>query len=317
MKSIFCIQEHKQIHKNNSDHWDLRIVQPNRKYAISFAIPKMKFPQNTSEKIGAYKAKNHDIDYMKFSGTLENGDQVKLYDYGRITYRLIKRDKVKIYNCYFDGNNIKGHYYIVNMKHGTDDWIIIKASEEEYTLDKKSLKENIEEMRTNKEMIYRNNNVTVPEFSYKIINRSSDSIDIYKAACLLRDSVRDDIEKARNSGVELPPRNRDWDEIILKQYFDCNGDYFIVQILGDGHLIGQGMVVKNVRKEFKICDVIIVPKFRGMGAGKNLVKQMIKLCKLKEPNKPVNLTVWKNNINAKKLYEELGFETVEYEMRFM
>jgi ribosomal protein S18 acetylase RimI-like enzyme len=62
-------------------------------------------------------------------------------------------------------------------------------------------------------------------------------------------------------------------------------------------------------------DIIIHKKFRGLGIGKKLLEKIIDIAESKNFCK-VTLEVREDNVNAKKLYKELGFKDAEPIMHF-
>jgi ribosomal protein S18 acetylase RimI-like enzyme len=60
----------------------------------------------------------------------------------------------------------------------------------------------------------------------------------------------------------------------------------------------------------KIEDMIIDEKYRGQGLGRMLMEELIKIAKKKKAKK-INLTSRSQRVEARKLYESLGFELID------
>jgi hypothetical protein len=124
MITKFSLQEHFQKRSNHS-HWDLRVLDPeNKSFLASWAIPKKRFPA-IGERLLAIKTVNHNVNYMYFSGMLQNNDIVKLLDYGRCD--ILKWGKNTVMAT-FHGHKVKGTYLFLKMEAFSkkqDNWIII------------------------------------------------------------------------------------------------------------------------------------------------------------------------------------------------
>ena len=69
---------------------------------------------------------------------------------------------------------------------------------------------------------------------------------------------------------------------------------------------------KPSKYELLMDGIVVSSKFRGMGIGTNLFKNVLNVATEKS-YKQIRLDVIDENPRAKKLYEKLGFETVKYE----
>ena len=118
----FVIQEHDASHL----HWDFRLEMEG--VLRSWALPKVP-PKVKKIKRLAIAVADHDLDYAKFEGEIEEGygkGSVKIWDEG--TYELINEDKSKI-EIEIKGKKLKGKYVLVNAKMGGDDknWLFMKV----------------------------------------------------------------------------------------------------------------------------------------------------------------------------------------------
>jgi DNA ligase D-like protein (predicted 3'-phosphoesterase) len=124
-KTTFSIQHHKQK-KNNSNHFDLRVVNRNRSALWSWAIPKSRFPEK-KEKLLAIRTSDHKMSYMYFQGKLKNGDRVSIYDKGECEV-IADRENLMIIN--FKGASVIGSYTFIKMKvskNNQQSWLIMKT----------------------------------------------------------------------------------------------------------------------------------------------------------------------------------------------
>lgn len=127
MNSKFTIQSHFQ-NKRKRTHWDLRVLNPLKTAATSWAIPKVHFPEE-GEKVLAIRTFDHKISYMMFHGYLDNGDKVDLYDHGDCEIIRWKKDSVVIY---FKGENIKGLFIFIKLAASKNDiWLILRAKKDQ------------------------------------------------------------------------------------------------------------------------------------------------------------------------------------------
>lgn len=94
-------------------------------------------------------------------------------------------------------------------------------------------------------------------------------------------------------------------------FFDERQEYFIQDmcffILYQNDLAGYGQVVYN-RGVFSVVNFGIIKKYRGLGLGKVFLNKIIKICRLKGIT-DMYIRVEANNLIAKKLYSEIGFES--------
>lgn len=120
IKSKFSIQLHTQK-KNRSTHFDLRILDPKKKFLWSWAIPKKKFPSG-HEKVLALRTINHKVSYMYFHGKLSNGDTVELYDSGECDI-VIQSQNLIVLNLV--GKKVNGVYNFVRMVNSKNSWLVM------------------------------------------------------------------------------------------------------------------------------------------------------------------------------------------------
>ena len=71
----------------------------------------------------------------------------------------------------------------------------------------------------------------------------------------------------------------------------------------------------NVKSYLNIHDFFVLPKFRGLGLGKKLMKQLIEISEDRKYCK-ISLEVRHDNEVAQKLYKSLGFDECEPNMLF-
>jgi len=98
-------------------------------------------------------------------------------------------------------------------------------------------------------------------------------------------------------------------KLILK---DNNCNCLVIE--DEGRVIGFGSLVLGIVPcrgyLAKIEDVVVDEKYRGKGLGKKLMQELIKIAK-KKKIKNVNLTSHPKRVEARKLYESLGFKLLE------
>ncbi len=131
-KTLFSIQEHFQKAKRAS-HYDLRVLDPEKRVLWSWAFPKRRFPEY-GEKVLAIRTPNHPLHYMYFQGKLHNGDMVSLHDKGEcyiITY------KYNLVILYFKGNKINGTYNFIRSFSSKNSWFVTKSRKETFNESKK------------------------------------------------------------------------------------------------------------------------------------------------------------------------------------
>jgi ribosomal protein S18 acetylase RimI-like enzyme len=84
-----------------------------------------------------------------------------------------------------------------------------------------------------------------------------------------------------------------------------DGEFLVV--LADGEPIGR-LYVGRLPEELRLIDVIIEPKWRGRGIGTALVRSVIKGAEGEGRAVTLHVEPWNP---ARRLYERLGFQTVE------
>jgi len=119
----FSVQDH-WSRKRRTTHFDLRILNPEKTKLWSWAIPKAKFPEG-NERILIIRTSDHKKNYMYFSGTLNSGDVVKIYDEGECNI-IVNRQFLKIMK--FKGTKVDGVYNFIRISSSKDDsWILMKS----------------------------------------------------------------------------------------------------------------------------------------------------------------------------------------------
>ncbi len=118
---IFVIHEH---HARNL-HWDFRLESGGK--LRSWAVPKTP-PQGKGEKRLAIEVADHDLNYAKFQGTIEEGygkGKVKIWDNGN--YKLVEKTSRKIVFI-LQGKKLKGKYALIKTDYGKDKkgWLLMK-----------------------------------------------------------------------------------------------------------------------------------------------------------------------------------------------
>ena len=89
-----------------------------------------------------------------------------------------------------------------------------------------------------------------------------------------------------------------------------NLDLIMVFVLNNGERIGSVMIVDGGNHVAKLRLLLVEPKARGKGIGKQLVKECIDFSKRNGYRK---ITLWTQSIlkEARHLYSKFGFEVVE------
>lgn len=98
-----------------------------------------------------------------------------------------------------------------------------------------------------------------------------------------------------------------WSVNSLKSCLNNKIYHFYVAKLNFKVLGYAGMYV--IFEQAYICNVAVLPVFRGNGIGKNLIKTLLDLCVLKKVES-ISLEVRQSNNIAIKLYDSLGFQIV-------
>jgi len=106
--------------KMRKEHYDLRIVRPDKKKAWSFALPKADIPVQ-GKKLLAIRTPDHDLKVMDFEGRLkETGDTIKILEQGKCD---IVKNRLSHISILFHGKALDGLYAFVNI--GKDNWLMI------------------------------------------------------------------------------------------------------------------------------------------------------------------------------------------------
>lgn len=123
IKLRFVIQEHHASHL----HYDFRLEMPENEKSRNYVLKSWAVPKNIPDEIGvkrlAIQVEDHDVDYIDFEGTIEEGNygagEVKVWDNGK--YDLISEKynekgnpKELVFNLY--GKKLKGEYALVKTK---------------------------------------------------------------------------------------------------------------------------------------------------------------------------------------------------------
>jgi ribosomal protein S18 acetylase RimI-like enzyme len=99
-----------------------------------------------------------------------------------------------------------------------------------------------------------------------------------------------------------------------------NSSAFVLFILVNDEIKGLATCFVNfstfkAKPYINVHDVVILKEFRGKGLGKKLMEEIIEIAKERKYCK-ITLEVLDNNINAKKLYQSLGFTDSDPVMHF-
>lgn len=107
-----------------------------------------------------------------------------------------------------------------------------------------------------------------------------------------------------------------WDaaqqELFLKMQFNIQHHTYIANypqadsyiIIADGEQAGR-LMLNRTSEEIFMIDLALLPEYRGAGIGSTLFKEL--LAEGAKTGRPVILHVLKDNVNAIRLYERLGF----------
>lgn len=97
----------------------------------SWAVPKEP-PKVLGEKRLAVHVPDHELSYIDFEGTIEEGNYgagtVKIWDKG--SYKLESKDKSKIVFI-LKGKKMTGKYALIKTSFGKDSWLLLKAKKSE------------------------------------------------------------------------------------------------------------------------------------------------------------------------------------------
>jgi ribosomal protein S18 acetylase RimI-like enzyme len=78
-------------------------------------------------------------------------------------------------------------------------------------------------------------------------------------------------------------------------------------ILFQNQPVGRLIVVRE-DEEIRLADIALLPEHRSGGAGTSLIKDLMH--EANETKRPIRLQVEKPNVQAKRLYDRLGFTTI-------
>ena len=126
INSIFTVHIHyRKSHKMNQ-HMDLRVLNPSKTKAYSFALPKARFPEG-NEKMLAVRTPDHSVKIMKLEGNLQNGDRLEIYDQGKCKIVMDSDDRK---GFVLEGKNIKGFFiFIKRNNYGkSDTWLVFRSN---------------------------------------------------------------------------------------------------------------------------------------------------------------------------------------------
>lgn len=119
----FVVQEHHASHL----HYDFRLEMPESEKGGKLVLKSWAVPKNLSSDIGvkrlAIQVEDHEIDYIDFEGTIEEGNygagEVKIWDSGR--YELVSKkygEEADLKELVFvlNGKKLKGEYALIRTK---------------------------------------------------------------------------------------------------------------------------------------------------------------------------------------------------------
>ena len=119
----FVVHEHQATNL----HWDFRLELDN--VLKSWAVPKEP-PTEEGVKRLAIQVDDHDLDYIDFEGTIEEGygkGTVKIWDKG--SYELVDRKDSKLI-IDLKGKKLKGKYVLLKFRSaGEKNWLFFKKKE--------------------------------------------------------------------------------------------------------------------------------------------------------------------------------------------
>jgi ribosomal protein S18 acetylase RimI-like enzyme len=87
--------------------------------------------------------------------------------------------------------------------------------------------------------------------------------------------------------------------------YHSGAEYLLIR--RDGNLIGR-IAIHRREDEIRIMDIALLPEYRGMGIGSQLIHELLTEASLQ--NTPVTLHVERHN-RAAGLYQRLGFHVIE------
>jgi ribosomal protein S18 acetylase RimI-like enzyme len=96
-----------------------------------------------------------------------------------------------------------------------------------------------------------------------------------------------------------------WDDTVQLEYHRKQFKPEQIKIILDNNKEVGFIDVDETTYAFFIVNVLIEQTFQGQGIGRKVIEDIIR--KAIKENKKIELQVFKINIRAKKLYEELGF----------
>jgi bifunctional non-homologous end joining protein LigD len=117
MKPRFVVHEHRA----RNLHWDLRLELDG--VLKSWAVPKIP-PTESKFKRLAILVEDHDMDYLAFEGTIEEGygaGTVEIWDGGEYELKSTKEGE---YHLRFHGKRLQGDYKLIHWKERN--WLLFK-----------------------------------------------------------------------------------------------------------------------------------------------------------------------------------------------
>jgi len=139
------------IHKHDADragsHYDLRIKIPKKRLLASFALPKLKFPKDSTEKVLAIRTNDHGRYWMYYQGEIPKGE----YGAGKIS--IVQKGQAEIFGWNskhitfsIEGPIATGRFSLIKFKGKRDNantWILIKTKEQKKTVSENYITINI------------------------------------------------------------------------------------------------------------------------------------------------------------------------------
>lgn len=95
------------------------------------------------------------------------------------------------------------------------------------------------------------------------------------------------------------------DDILFEESEEYYLEDYSIFIKSNEDYLGYGQVI-NSNDRYTLVNIGILPQYRGMGYGSELVKYLINLCKVNKIH-DIYIKVDSSNIGAYKLYHKLGF----------